>query len=99
MIIVLIMVFVLIDYDAEEGEFAWDIYLAKTGATAVPPRAFKPRSPVGFKTGMKLECVDPRNPQLIRVATVAAVKVLYFDDLINTLQTISRKLFSFRVIA
>lgn len=41
----------------------------------MPPRAFKPRSPVGFKAGMKLECVDPRNPQLIRVATIAAVKV------------------------
>lgn len=63
------------DYDAEAGDFVWDHYLAKTGSTAVPPRAFKPRSPVGFKTGMKLECVDPRNPQLIRVATVAAVKV------------------------
>ncbi|XP_032779060.2 lethal(3)malignant brain tumor-like protein 3 isoform X2 [Daphnia magna] len=62
------------DYDAEAGDFVWDHYLAKTGSTAVPPRAFKPRSPVGFKTGMKLECVDPRNPQLIRVATVAAVK-------------------------
>ena len=66
----------LADYDAESGDFTWEHYLAKTGATAVPPRAFKPRSPVGFKTGMKLECVDPRNPQLIRVATVAAVKVL-----------------------
>ncbi|XP_046442575.1 lethal(3)malignant brain tumor-like protein 1 isoform X2 [Daphnia pulex] len=62
------------DYDADASDFVWDHYLAKTGATAVPPRAFKPRSPVGFKTGMKLECVDPRNPQLIRVATVAAVK-------------------------
>lgn len=65
----------LTDYDASEGEFSWDQYLARTASTAVPPRAFKPRSPVGFKTGMKLECVDPRNPQLIRVATVAAVKV------------------------
>jgi hypothetical protein len=64
-----------VDYDALEGEFSWDLYLAKTSASAVPPRAFKPRNPVGFKTGMKLECVDPKNPQLIRVATVAAVKV------------------------
>ena len=73
------------DYDSssesggQEGpsggqEFSWDRYLVKTGASAVPPRAFKPRSPIGFKTGMKLECVDPRNPQLIRVATVAGVK-------------------------
>ena len=51
--------------------------MTQAGSTAVPPRAFKPRSPVGFKTGMKLECVDPRNPQLIRVATVVAVKVLH----------------------
>ena len=61
----------------------WDTYLARTGATAVPPRAFKPRSPVGFKAGMKLECVDPRNPQLIRVASVLTVKVIisYVYDL------------------
>ena len=79
------------DYDAEAGEFAWDQYLAKTGATAVPPRAFKPRSPVGFKTGMKLECVDPRNPQLIRVATVAAVKVNIYCICIVALITIHLK--------
>lgn len=79
------------DYDTEAGDFVWDNYLAKTGSTAVPPRAFKPRSPVGFKTGMKLECVDPRNPQLIRVATVAAVKVrntcFYFRKKPLTYQT------------
>ena len=62
------------DYDGIEKEFTWDHYLSQTGSSAVPPRAFKPRSPVGFKTGMKLECGDSRNPQLIRVATVAAVK-------------------------
>ena len=67
-----------IDFDLADGEFRWDAYLAKTASTSVPPRAFKPRSPLGFKTGMKLECVDPLNPQLIRVATVASVKVIPF---------------------
>lgn len=65
----------LADYDASSGEFTWERYLLATASTGVPPRSFKPRSPVGYRTGMKLECVDPRNPQLIRVATVAAVKV------------------------
>ena len=78
-----------VDYDALEGEFSWDLYLAKTSASAVPPRAFKPRNPVGFKTGMKLECVDPKNPQLSRVATVAAVKVFLLIE--------SSKIFIFNV--
>ena len=59
-----------------DGEFGWDSYLTKTSSTSVPPRAFKPRTPLGFKMGMKLECVDPLNPQLIRVASVASVKVI-----------------------
>lgn len=37
----------------------------------MPPRAFKLRPPNEFKTGMKLEVVDKRNPILIRVATIA----------------------------
>lgn len=39
-----------------------------------PARAFKQRPPCGFKRGMKLEAVDKRVPQLIRVATVEDVK-------------------------
>ena len=68
----------LADYDASNGEFTWERYLLMTASSGVPPRSFKPRSPVGYRPGMKLECVDPRNPQLIRVATVAAVKVYIY---------------------
>ncbi|KAF4519382.1 hypothetical protein B566_EDAN008690 [Ephemera danica] len=50
--------------------FDWDSYLKETKSTAVPSRAFKPKPPPGFKKGMKLECVDPRFPEIIRVSTV-----------------------------
>ncbi|KAF9795686.1 hypothetical protein SFRURICE_003879 [Spodoptera frugiperda] len=54
--------------------FSWENYLAETGASPAPSRAFKPRPPQGFKPGMKLEVVDKRVPFLIRVATIIAVK-------------------------
>ncbi|XP_075992966.1 lethal (3) malignant brain tumor isoform X2 [Anticarsia gemmatalis] len=54
--------------------FSWENYLAETGASAAPPRAFKTRPPQGFKPGMKLEVVDKRVPFLIRVASITAVK-------------------------
>lgn len=54
--------------------FSWDIYLKGTSSVAAPSRAFKQRPPCGFKRGMKLEAVDKRLPQLIRVATVEDVK-------------------------
>ncbi|XP_043500389.1 lethal(3)malignant brain tumor-like protein 1 isoform X1 [Polistes fuscatus] len=54
--------------------FTWDIYLKETRSMAAPARAFKQRPPCGFKRGMKLEAVDARIPQLIRVATVEDVK-------------------------
>lgn len=54
--------------------FSWENYLAETGASAAPPRAFKTRPPQGFKPGMKLEVVDKRVPFLIRVATISEVK-------------------------
>ncbi|XP_071807333.1 lethal(3)malignant brain tumor-like protein 4 isoform X1 [Asterias amurensis] len=60
------------DYE-DIANFTWADYLAKTKAVAVPTRAFKPRQPAGFDTGMKLEVVDQRNPSLIRVATVGDV--------------------------
>lgn len=53
--------------------FSWDCYLSEKNATAVPARAFRPRPPVGFECGMKVEVVDKRNPILIRVATIAAI--------------------------
>ncbi|CAH2074757.1 unnamed protein product, partial [Iphiclides podalirius] len=61
------------DYKDPE-RFTWEAYLAETGASAAPPRAFRPRAPQGFKPAMKLEVVDPRVPFLIRVATIAEVK-------------------------
>lgn len=41
---------------------------------AAPVRAFKQRPACGFRRGMRLECVDKRVPQLIRVATVDDVR-------------------------
>ncbi|KAK3091272.1 hypothetical protein FSP39_018509 [Pinctada imbricata] len=57
----------------EKTPFHWKDYLAKTNTQAVPSRFFKPREPLGFEKGMKLECTDKRNPILIRVATVADI--------------------------
>ncbi|XP_054772350.2 lethal(3)malignant brain tumor-like protein 4 [Lytechinus pictus] len=63
--------------------FTWSDYLAKSKSVAVPTRAFKPRPPIPFQVGMKLECVDKRNPSLIRAATVAEVEdyrmLVHFD--------------------
>ncbi|XP_011698405.1 PREDICTED: lethal(3)malignant brain tumor-like protein 3 isoform X3 [Wasmannia auropunctata] len=58
----------------KEKTFTWDTYLRETGSVAAPARAFKQRPPCAFKRGMKLEVVDKRVPQLIRVATVEDVK-------------------------
>ncbi|KMQ94309.1 lethal malignant brain tumor-like 3 protein [Lasius niger] len=58
----------------DSKSFTWDAYLRETGTTAAPSRAFKQRPPCAFKRGMKLEAVDKRVPQLIRVATVEDVK-------------------------
>ncbi|XP_005112062.1 lethal(3)malignant brain tumor-like protein 1 [Aplysia californica] len=70
------------DY-GDAGNFSWENYLADTRSTAVPARAFKTRTPMGFETGMKLEIVDKRNPILIRVATIQDVKdfrlLIHFD--------------------
>ncbi|RVE43326.1 hypothetical protein evm_012030 [Chilo suppressalis] len=44
----------------DPDSFSWENYLSETGASAAPPRAFKPRPPQGFKPGMKLEVVDPK---------------------------------------
>lgn len=54
--------------------FTWDGYLRESQSVAAPARAFKQRPPCGFRRGMKLEAVDKRVPQLIRVATVEDVK-------------------------
>lgn len=61
------------DYPNPE-DFNWDDYLKETNSLPAPVRAFKQKAASGFKKGMKLECVDKRIPQLIRVATVQDVK-------------------------
>lgn len=63
----------VVDYK-DSKSFTWDAYLRETGSVAAPSRAFKQRPPCAFKRGMKLEAVDKRVPQLIRVATVEDVK-------------------------
>ncbi|KRT81389.1 Sterile alpha motif containing protein [Oryctes borbonicus] len=54
--------------------FTWESYLKDTKTVAAPARAFKQRPANGFKRGMRLECVDKRVPQIIRVATVDDVR-------------------------
>ncbi|CAH1115475.1 unnamed protein product [Psylliodes chrysocephalus] len=61
------------DYPNPES-FSWEVYLKETKSSPAPVRAFKQRPTCGFKRGMRLECVDRRVPQLIRVATVDDVK-------------------------
>lgn len=65
--------FIDLDYK-DPKSFTWDAYLRETRSMVAPARAFKQRPPCGFKRGMKLEAVDKRVPQLIRVATVEDVK-------------------------
>lgn len=55
-------------------KFSWSQYLKETNSKVVPKSAFQPRLPREWKVGMCLEVVDYRNPQLIRVASVAEVK-------------------------
>lgn len=58
--------------DYRVDSFSWDDYLNETGTESVPPRAFKTKTSNIWKSGMKLEAVDIRNPSLIRVATMVA---------------------------
>ncbi|CAH0767705.1 unnamed protein product [Bemisia tabaci] len=64
---------------------SWPVFLFKTVKTAklAPEEAFKAEPPTPkrnlFEVGMKLEAVDKKNPQLICVATIGAVK----DDMIH----------------
>lgn len=54
--------------------FTWEKYLSKSKSLQVPARAFKPRQPIAFEPGMKVEVVDKRNPLLVRVATIEEVE-------------------------
>ncbi|XP_047130687.1 lethal(3)malignant brain tumor-like protein 3 isoform X1 [Hydra vulgaris] len=53
------------------NKFKWDDYLEQTKTIAAPSELFKLRKEPVFEVGQKLEVVDPRNPTLIRVATVS----------------------------
>lgn len=54
--------------------FTWNNYLKESKSVAAPARAFKQRPANGFKRGMRLECVDKRVRQIIRVATINVVR-------------------------
>ncbi|XP_005111500.1 scm-like with four MBT domains protein 1 [Aplysia californica] len=59
--------------DLEETEFVWEDYLRETGATAVPPTAFKHVEislQSGFSKGMKLEAPNKLSPNTYWVATI-----------------------------
>ncbi|GFN93457.1 scm-like with four mbt domains protein 1 [Plakobranchus ocellatus] len=59
--------------DLEESEFVWEDYLKETGATSVPPTAFKHVEmslQSGFSKGMKLEAPNKNNPNTYWVATI-----------------------------
>lgn len=52
-------------------KFSWEKYLEESCSSAAPARAFKQKPPHGFQPQQRLEVGDRRNPQLLRVATVA----------------------------
>lgn len=61
--------------DCENQSFNWNDYIRSAGTgPAAGKELFVPRQPIGFRTNMSLEVVDPRNPCLIRPATVVAHK-------------------------
>lgn len=61
--------------DCENIAFNWNEYICKQGTgEAACEELFAPREPIGFKPNMRLEVVDPRNPSLIRPATVVTHK-------------------------
>ncbi|XP_037825759.1 uncharacterized protein LOC119613788 isoform X1 [Lucilia sericata] len=61
--------------DCENSAFNWNDYIRKQGTgEAASEELFNPREPIGFKPNMRLEVVDPRNPSLIRPATVVTHK-------------------------
>lgn len=61
--------------DCENTAFNWDDYIRNQGTgVAASEEIFAPREAIGFKPNMKLEVVDPRNPSMIRPATVVSHK-------------------------
>ncbi|KAL5280658.1 L3MBTL3 family protein [Megaselia abdita] len=65
-----------------EAPFRWTDYLLLNNSKAAMDSFFKPRKPLSFCKGMKLEVVDRKNPTIIRPATVVnvnnySIKVLF----------------------
>ncbi|XP_019847762.2 uncharacterized protein LOC105231507 isoform X1 [Bactrocera dorsalis] len=59
----------------ENTTFSWADYIKNHGSgMAATEEMFSTRDPIDFKPNMKLEVVDPRNPSLIRPATVIGRK-------------------------
>lgn len=59
----------------EQSAFNWNQYIKQQGCgMAADVENFATRDPINFRPSMKLEVVDPRNPELIRPATVVARK-------------------------
>ncbi|XP_067135172.1 lethal(3)malignant brain tumor-like protein 4 isoform X2 [Centruroides vittatus] len=68
--------------------FSWINYLEKQNAVRAPAKLFRdyqsfPTSKNGFRTGMKLEGIDPRHPSMFCVLSVAEIRGyrirLHFD--------------------
>lgn len=61
--------------ECENTTFNWSEYIRKQGNGLVASaELFSPRPPNCFRPNMKVEVVDPRNPSLIRLATVVTHK-------------------------
>ena len=67
--------------------FNWESYLSKTNSTVIPDHMFYEPPPVarhGFRTCMKLEAVDRKNPDLVCVASINNVMgdqfLIHFDE-------------------
>ncbi|XP_033837160.1 lethal(3)malignant brain tumor-like protein 4 [Periophthalmus magnuspinnatus] len=78
----------LLPKGCKEGEFNWSMYVKNCRGQLAPKHLFKSLNtsvtPSGFRTGMKLEAVDRKNPPLVCVATIAAVVdnrlLIHFDN-------------------
>lgn len=54
--------------------FKWDAYLKDTNSVPAPKHIFNTRPEPDIEIGSKLEVIDPRNPCVLRVATVCEVE-------------------------
>jgi hypothetical protein len=54
-------------------KFHWDKYLLHSNGQTAPENIFVARKAKDFKKGMKIECIDRVNPELLRPATIIEV--------------------------